>query len=444
MNILMMTNTYKPIVGGLEKSVESFASEFRNRGHQVIIVAPEYKDAQEEEGVLRIPSIQNINNTDYSLEIPIPGIMREKLGEWKPDLVHAHHPFLIGDTALRMAHAYGVPLVFTHHTLYEQNAHYVPGDPEAVKRFVIELSTGYANLADQVFAPSQSVLQMLVSRGVQSPIDVVPTGIDVKRFQKGSGALLRKKFKIPARAFVLGHLGRLAREKNLEAVAKGAIQMMSAHKSAHFLIVGRGPYEETLKEMFNKAGLSERVHFAGSQTGQNLIDAYHAMNVFVFASHSETQGLVLVEAMAAGVPVVAVDAPGVREVVKDQVNGRLLSNDNEFDMAQAIAWIRKLDAPSRKKIKQECFKTAEEFSMANTSKKALELYLALVVSNAFSKKPDAGGTLARSGRLVQAYWKLAKNFTRATFETILNTGPDDDVETHASNLDEQNYRVPLV
>ena len=180
MNILIMTNTYKPLLGGLEKSIERFAKEYRKRGHRVVIVVPEYPDMQPEEDVVRIPAVENFNGTDFSVQLPIPGVLNEALDKFHPDIVHSQHPFLVGDTALRIASKFNVPLVFTHHTLYEENVHYMPGNEEALKRFMIELSTGYENLADCVFAPSESIMKMIKERGVQTPIHVVPTGLYVK------------------------------------------------------------------------------------------------------------------------------------------------------------------------------------------------------------------------------------------------------------------------
>jgi len=234
MNILIMTNTYKPLLGGLEKSIESFAREYRKRGHRVVIVAPQYPGMRPEEDVIRVPAVENFNGTDFSLQLPLPGTLQEALGEFRPDIVHSQHPFLVGDTALRVASKYNVPLVFTHHTLYEENVHYMPGNEEALKRFMIELSTGYANLADGVFAPSESVMQLMKDRGVQSPIHIVPTGIYVKDFTRGAGKALRKRLHIPSHSFVVGHMGRLAPEKNLEFLARAVAAFMKENPEAHF------------------------------------------------------------------------------------------------------------------------------------------------------------------------------------------------------------------
>ncbi len=414
MNILMMTNTYKPLVGGLEISIENFTREFRKAGHRVVIMAPEYPGMRPEAGVVRIPAIQNFNGSDFSVQLPLPGASAQALGDFRPDIIHSHHPFLIGDTALRMASKYNVPLVFTHHTLYEENVHYIPGNEKALKRFIIELSTGYANLADQVFAPSKSIMDMLKERKVETPIEVVPSGIYVQRFSRGAAKGFRKRYGIPADAFVIGHIGRLAPEKNLEFLARAIAQFLKKEPRAHFLIAGKGPSEATVRDILTRKGMAERLHFLGLVRGKDLADAYHAMDVFAFASHSETQGLVVTEAMAARVPVVAVDAPGVREIVKDKSNGRLIARDNVEDCVSALEWVKALSLPQLKKIKTACRDTAGNFAMEKSSQKALSLYSSLVVHRGFVRRDSESSAWARARRLIQTQMGLVKNLTKAT------------------------------
>ncbi len=413
MNILMMTNTYKPLVGGLEKSVSSFAQEYRAAGHRVIIVAPEFPDMQPEEDVIRIPAMMNFNGSDFSVQMPIQGTLTEALGDFHPHIVHSHHPFLVGDTALKIASKYNVPLVFTHHSLYEENVHYMPGNDENCKRFVIELSSGYANLADHVFAPSESVMLMLKERGVATPIDVVPTGIDIGQFARGAAKTFRKKVNIPADAFVVGHVGRLAPEKNLEFVTRAVAQFLKKEPKVHFLIGGTGPSEESIKELMSLEGVADRLHLAGMLKGRDLVNAYHAMDVFVFASQSETQGLVVTEAMAAGTPVVAVDAPGVREVVRDALNGRLLANENIEDFVSALTWFKKQSVPQIKKIKAACKQTAGEFAMKDCAQRALTIYTSLALEG-FTRRNTEEGFWSNAIRSIQTQWGLAKNLTQAT------------------------------
>jgi len=414
MNILLMTNTYKPMVGGLEKSVISFAKEYREAGHRVIIIAPELPDMQPEEDVIRIPAFQHYNGSDFSVQLPIQGTLTKALGDFSPHIVHSQHPFLIGDTALRIASKYNVPLVFTHHSLYEENVHYMPGNEEGLKRFMIELSTGYANLADHVFAPSESVMLMMKERGVTTAIDVVPTGIYTEQYARGAGKSFRKKLNIPANAFVAGHVGRLAPEKNLEFVTRAVAQFLKKEPDAHFLIGGTGPSEEPIKEIMAREGLTDRLHLAGMLKGKDLVDAYHAMDVFVFASQSETQGLVVTEAMAAGIPVVAVDAPGVREVVKDRVNGCLLANESIEDFVAGLGWLKKLNVTGTKKIKKACKDTAKDFTMKDCAQRALNIYVTLTTNHGFSRRNNEEGFWSNVVHSIQAQWGTAKNLTQAT------------------------------
>ncbi len=413
MNILMMTNTYKPILGGLEKSIECFTRELRAERHRVIIVAPEYEGAEPEEDVIRIPAIQHFNGSDFSVQLPIPGALSDALGNFRPDIIHSHHPFLVGDTALRMASKYNVPLVFTHHTLYEENVHYVPGNEQALKRFVIQLSSGYANLADQVFAPSESIMRLMQERGVKTPIEVVPTGIYVPQFALGSRKTFREKHHIPHKSFVIGHIGRLAPEKNLEFLTRALLPFLKKNPHAHLLIGGKGPSEDAIKKILNQERLIGRLHLTGMIQGQDLIDAYHAMDVFVFASQSETQGLVLTEAMAAHVPVVAVDAPGVREVVQDKVNGRLLAHERIDEFTVALQWIKEQPLSNIRKIKKACRATAKQFSMQKSVQKALSIYISLAIDG-FIRRSSEESSWASTMRLIQAEWELVKNLTKAT------------------------------
>ena len=427
MNILIMTNTYKPLVGGLEKSIELFANEYRRRGHRTVIAVPEYPDMKPEKDVVRIPAVENFNGTNFSLQLPIPGVLEDALAEFRPDIVHSQHPFLAGDTALRVASKYNVPLVFTHHTLYEENVHYMPGNEEALKRFMIELSTGYANLADSVFAPSESTMKMMQSRGVQTPIHVLPTGLYVKDFSRGAGKALRKKLRIPPGAFVAGHIGRLAPEKNLEFLARAVAQFMQKNPDAYFLIGGQGPSEDVIRDIFSREGIIGRLRLAGVFKGRGLVDAYHAMDVFVFASQSETQGMVLDEAMASSVPVVAVDAPGVREVVEDGVNGRLLARENIDEFVSGLDWARKLTAVKLKKIKQSCRQTAYSFAMDKSAEKALEIYKSLCIQG-FARKSIEQGYWESKLRLAQAQWGLVKNLTKAAGAMIGLTESEEQLE----------------
>lgn len=408
MNIVMITNTYTPHVGGVARSVAAFTEAYRRLGHEVLVVAPEFPGMPAHEtGVVRIPAIQNFNGTDFSVVLPVSGLLGETLDSFKPHIIHAHHPYLLGTTALRIARYRELPLVYTHHTLIEQYTHYVPLDSPGAKRFAIEMGTRYANLADQVFAPSQSIASLLQARGVHKPIAVVPTGVDTSRFAQGDGSRFRARLGIPAESFVVGHLGRLAPEKNLCFLAESVARFLLGNSQARFLLAGKGSLESEIRAIFARQGLVERLDMVGVLEPPRLVDAYHAMDVFAFTSKSETQGMVLTEAMAAGVPVVALDAPAVREVVRDAHNGRLVSEEDPAAMADALQWVVELSDADRRRLRNSALETADAFSLPRQAKKALACYTSLVDMVYVTRYEDVEHW-ERLLHLVKAEWEIAK------------------------------------
>ncbi|MCX2782458.1 glycosyltransferase [Microbulbifer thermotolerans] len=423
MNIVMLTNTYLPHVGGVARSVAAFSEEYRKRGHRVLVVAPEFPEKiKGEQDVIRIHALQNFNGSDFSVALPFSGHLRERLEAFRPDIVHAHHPFLLGMTALRISRAWELPLVFTHHTLYERYTHYVPADSQALKRFVIELATRYANLASLVFAPSASIAALLRRRGVKTAIAEVPTGVQRQHFIAGNGNKAREKYQIPQSAFVLGHLGRLAPEKNLTFLSAVVAEFMQNNPHVHFLLVGDGPMAKEIKDLFASRGLSARLHMPGTLQGALQSDAYAAMDGFIFTSTSETQGMVLSEAMASGVPVIALDANGTREVVRDGINGRLLSRENRGDFIAALQWLCEQTPQQRHKLKQEALRTAENFSMENCATRALALYEPLLKHN-WPLDDSLYAQWHRLRNLIGAQWEILEGVTGAAGAAFQHTPP---------------------
>lgn len=424
MKIVMMTNTYLPHVGGVANSVSSFAAALRSRGHEVVVVAPMFEDTPEGEAdVVRVPAIQHFNGSDFSYRLPAPRKLFLAMERFQPDVVHAHHPFLLGDTALRIAARRNLPLVFTHHTMYERYTHYVPGDSPMMKQFVIRLATDYANLCGHVIAPSESIEVVLRNRGVTTAITAIPTGIDPDRFGAGDGAAARRRCGIPAGALVVGHVGRLAPEKNLAFLADAAARFAAACDRAHVLVVGGGPSEGGVRAAFEREGLEDRLHMAGPLRGQALVDAYHAMDVFAFASETETQGMVVAEAMAAGVPVVALDAPGTREVVRDGVNGRLLVRPGAAAFAEALAWFAGLPDDRRAALGQAAGRTADSLSLDRCTQRLLEAYGQVRGRVSAARDPEASAW-GQTQRLIEMEWALWSTRAEAAMGAAVDAAVD--------------------
>lgn len=416
----MFTNTYLPHVGGVARSVSTYEEEFRRRGHDVRVVAPQFEGAMEStEFVLRIPAIQHFNGSDFSVQLPQPGLIAEYLDEFQPQIIHSHHPFLLGDSALRAAWTRRLPLVFTHHTLYEQYTHYVPLDSEALQRVAIQMATEYCNLCTHVIAPSESIAELLVQRQVTRPISAIPTGIDLERFGDGDGRRFRERYNIPPAALVIGHVGRLAAEKNLAFLSRAVGEFLARHPDAFWLVVGTGESAAAIEATVAELANPRQLIMAGSQTGQELVDAYTAMDLFAFSSQSETQGMVLAEAMAARTPVVALDGPGVRDVLND-VSGRMLpGNANESTFADAIQEMThdRAALARRGEIARQSVRT---FGLDVCADRILELYEQLVEEHSQREDADPGPWDRLLGRL-EIEWNLLIEKTSALAAAVVDT-----------------------
>jgi 1,2-diacylglycerol 3-alpha-glucosyltransferase len=418
MKVLFVTNVFTPHVGGVARSVESFTKELRSQGAEVFVVAPEFENMpEEEECVMRVSALQHFNGSDFSVVYPFTGSLRQVVKAFEPDVIHSHHPFLLGATALRMARLEDKPLVFTHHTMYEDYTHYVPGDSKTLKRFTIELATGYANMCQAVVAPSESTRDILVNRGVTTPVNVVPTGVQLDRFVRGSGSGFRDIMGIPHEARVIGHVGRLAPEKNLYFLTSAIVDLMKRDENVWFLLVGSGPMQSEMETLCDEGGVSDRLCYPGTLQGDFLTSAYKAMDVFAFASTTETQGMVLTEAMAAGTPVVALDAAGAREVVRDGVNGCLLIEQTLQTFADALEHV----AEDSTRLRDGCLQTAQDFGIRNSTRKLLGLYQSLIDSG-HDYDVSQDDAWHRTQRFIAAEWEIFKGVADAAEAAVQQKG----------------------
>ncbi|WP_197443924.1 glycosyltransferase [Maioricimonas rarisocia] len=415
----MLTNVYTPLVGGVTRSIQTFSQGLRERGHRVLIVAPLAKgqpDPDDEVDVIRYPAIPEFYLHKYSLPLPIPGFLMTQLADFHPDVIHSHHPFLLGQSAQRGAALWNVPLVYTHHTLYEK---YIGEETEYQKRLatvVSELISAYLMVCDGVIAPSHSMAERLAGQ-VHCPLEVIPTGVSLEKYGSGDGAAVRRRHGIPPGAFVVGHLGRLSPEKNCPFLAEAVFTFLQRHPQARFLLVGDGESREVFEEAAERFGCSDRLHLTGLLEGQDVADAYRAMNVFAFASHSETQGMVLAEAMAAGLPVVGVDASGVRDIVKDGQNGRLLPCDNAETFAAALSGIAECDQQGRKRLIDQALETAAGFATERSVDQVEQLYETVVAA----RTGGEDGVLDRSLTFLEYEWNAWGAMARALGQAVFAT-----------------------
>jgi glycosyltransferase involved in cell wall biosynthesis len=372
MRILMVTNTFTPHISGIARSIQCFTDQYRDKGHTVCVIAPSNLTGDpytDDHNTIRIPAFENIGGSSFclpSLSAKSKKSILQTSALFFPDIVHAHQPFLLGDLARLISEKLKVPLLYTQHCLYENFNHLLQNN-QRTEFFLKDISTQYANLCDAVIAPSESIRQIMLQRGVQTPVNTLPNGTDIQKFARGNKNYWRNKLGIQETDFVIGHVGRLSPEKNLPLLATCMKWFLPKSSRSHFLLVGDGPSEAAIRETLAN---TPRAHLVGSRSGQELIDAYHAMDVFAFPSLIDVGPLVLAEAMAAGVPVAAFNAQGSKDIVQDGVNGRLVEPNNIKEFGKAIAWCLRNKKTLQPAIKQ----TARRFGQEICADRVLALY----------------------------------------------------------------------
>jgi 1,2-diacylglycerol 3-alpha-glucosyltransferase len=364
------------MLGGVSTAVETVREVLERLGQHVTVVAPHMRGAQPSRAhVVRVPAVPAPTYPDFSLPLPVAPPLQRRLEACAFDIFHAQHPFLLGRTALRLARRSGRPVVFTYHTLYDKYSHYVPLPRAVVARAAVTWSRRFANAADLVIAPSAALATRLREHGVRRPIEVLPTGVDLERWRPGDRESARRRLGLPAGSSLLLYVGRLDREKNLGLLLDAFARIASRHPSARLVMVGRGTQADALAAQVARWGLGARVRFAGGVPAADLVPYYQAADVFVFTSTTETQGLAVLEAMATGLPVVAVRASGIEEAVADGVSGLLVPEHAEAVAAGVDGLLRDPDLAA--KLAGGARDAAAPFAASTLGARLLGLYARL-------------------------------------------------------------------
>jgi 1,2-diacylglycerol 3-alpha-glucosyltransferase len=320
MRIGFFTECYRPIVNGVVASIDALRAGMRARGIDVLTIAPHMPNyAERADDIVRLASLPLPTSTGYRLCVPLLGA-RARRRLHGIDIAHAHSPFVTGWMALAYARGRDIPLVFTYHTRIDEYAHYAPFGGAVMRRAMVRLTRTFADAADVVIAPTQAAESRLRELGVRARIAVVPSAVDVARFAGGRrSAAVRALLGAAGERVPLALIvARLGREKQLEL----ALDALAQVPAAHMAIVGAGPHRAALEARAAAVGVAERVRFTGALAPEVLPDVYASSDAFVFPSATETQGLVLAEALAAGLPIVATDVAATRDVLAGR--GRLV------------------------------------------------------------------------------------------------------------------------
>ena len=310
--VACFTECYRPIINGVVASIEGLRAGLVAAGIGVTIVAPHFpRERSDDLAIVRLPSLPLPTATGYRLCLPyISRDARTRIA--RASIVHVHSPFVTGWLGTNFARRSALPLVFTYHTRIDEYAHYAPFEPRITRAAMTALTRSFANRTDSVIVPTLAMQQRLRDIGVRVPIAVVPSSIDVAHFAGGRRTQAARAT-LGARdgARIVLAVSRIAKEKHLEL----AIDAIAHVADARLAIVGDGPDRAALEARATGRGVRDRVHFTGALEPAALPDLYASSDAFVFPSPTETQGLVLAEALAAGLPIVAVDTPVNREVL---------------------------------------------------------------------------------------------------------------------------------
>jgi len=373
MRIGFFTDTYTPQINGVVTSILLFKHAMEARGHEVFVFAPTPDTPDDADNTVRFRSMPFVFQPEMRMAAPVSLEALRLLDEVELDVVHAHDPFAIGLFGLRVARRHKIPYVHTYHTLYPEYVHYV-WETRLTKRLAERLSREYCDACDSIIAPSSKVEDYLREWGVKGSIEILATGVDVAKYSEVDDeriAALRQRLRLKADDRIALFMGRLGREKNVEALIRALWHCRCP--GAKLVICGDGPHRAELEELVSELSLESRVIFAGYLEGKDTVAAYHLAHVFGFASTTETQGLVVGEAMAAGLPVVAASDRAVEDFVVDGETGLIVPGRPE-DLAHAFDALLG-DEPRRLAYSGASSARARQFSIERQAEKLERHYL---------------------------------------------------------------------
>jgi len=377
LRIAIFTNTYWPTVNGVAVSIANLRDGLERTGHEVYVFAPAPPDfdlEEDDERTIRFPSVLAPIEADYPLAVPISPRVGKTLRKLDFDLIHTHHPVWVGVWGQWYARWTDTPLVTTVHTQYEIYSKFIPLPHSVVDAFLRVRVSSYCNKCDIVTTPAVSSRQRLLDLGVTTPIEVVYNPTDLSAHSHADGQAVRRRFGFGADDVVLGYVGRLAPEKNLNMLMD-AMELLSAQDPRlRLLLVGDGPSREGLEARVATGALAGKVAFAGNVDHADVPTYDAALNIFITASMSEVQPLSFAEAMAAGAPVVAMDSPGGSDMIEDHRNGRLVPpGEAGAGMARCVREML-ADPATLPKMSEEAKQWAQRYDKPAVVERLLEVY----------------------------------------------------------------------
>ena len=383
MRIGIFTETYTPYISGLVTSEVMLKNALEKQGHEVYVVTANLEsfkyEYDPEKRILKIPGVPTgIYDSRLTSIYPVKAV--NKIKSWNLDVIHSQTEFAIGTFARLFAKQYNIPLVHTYHTLYEDYVHYITKGyfQKSSKKIVEYLSKFYCETtATELIVPTNKIYKLFTEKYKFSKnIHIIPTGIEVERFYKENQKQsdiddLRKELNISKKDFVLLFVGRLAEEKNVEFLIHSHAELIKKYDNIKLLIVGDGPDKEKYEEYSKKLGLEDYVIFTGKVAWKDMPIYYHISDIFTTASKTETQGLTIIEAMAANTIPVCMRDEAFQSMVTENLNGLFFETEEEYQ--QEILDLYE-DKKKLEKFDKQARIQAEHYSSKNYADRVLEVY----------------------------------------------------------------------
>ncbi len=380
LRILMISDVYFPRVNGVSTSIRTFRRELQGLGHEVTLIAPAYPGHdQAEPGIIRTASRSvPMDPEDRMMRRHLIDQLWPALKDQHFDVLHIHTPFIAHYAGLYLAAQLRIPVVESYHTFFEEYLyHYVPLVPRRLMRFLARrVTVSQCSAVQHIISPSLAMHEALRNYGVHTAIEILPTGLETSQYRPGDGARFRAEHDISADRPTLLYVGRVAHEKNIDFLVHCFQQVHAALPEALLLIVGEGPAQAHLRELVCKLRLNTAVKFIGYlDRDSTLLDCYRAGDLFVFASRTETQGLVLLEALAQGTPVVSTMHMGTRDVLEGTQGTRIVKEDQDEFASACIELLR--DHGARQQLAAHATNDAARWSSREMTERLVRLYASL-------------------------------------------------------------------
>jgi 1,2-diacylglycerol 3-alpha-glucosyltransferase len=411
MRIGIFTETYTPYISGLVTSVVMLKNALEKQGNEVYIVTANLENFKyeydEKERVLKIPGVPTgIYDSRLTSIYPVKAV--NKIKSWNLDVIHSQTEFAIGTFARLFAKQYNIPLVHTYHTLYEDYVHYITKGyfNRSSKKIVEYLTKFYCETtATELIVPTNKIYKLFIDKyKFEKNIHIIPTGIEVERFfkenQKESEINdMRRRLNLSKKDFVILFVGRLAEEKNVEFLIHSQKALLEKNKNIKLIIVGDGPDKEKYEEYSKELGIEKDVIFTGKASWETMPIYYHIADIFATASKTETQGLTIIEAMAANTVPVCMKDEAFQSMVTDELNGRFFETEEEYQEEILYFYNNRKDLS---RYDKQARIQAEHYSSDNYADRVMEVYKRAIIEKS---EENRFGIFSRIAKKIKEIWK---------------------------------------